>query len=224
MRDGGKDGNLLLGVDTCGATGSVALGRVLGDGIEVVGERMIAGGELSVSLISGVADLLDAAGIAIADLAGIVVVPGPGTFTGIRIGLAAVKGLAEAAGLPVVTVSRLRLLAELAQAPSSVLDAHRGQVFCGFYADEPREVLMTAGEVNAMGGFAGRVGVCESSVAQWIEELVGEPEVVQVASPTAADVLRAGLASWRAGTFADLATLDGYYLRGADAKLAAGRS
>jgi len=210
---------LWLAVDSCGATGSVALGRAAGGLVEVLGERQIAGGELSVKLLGEIAGLLDGAGVTVGGLAGIVAVPGPGTFTGIRIGLAAVKALAQAADLPIVTVSRLRLLAELAEASVSVLDAHRGQVFCGFYEGEPLEVLMTAGEVNSMGGFAGRVAVCESAVEMSIEELVGEPEMVRVAAPTAADVLRFA----RVGVVADVAALDGYYLRGADAKLAGGR-
>lgn len=217
-----SDGGLLLGVDSCGVEGSVALGRMMEGEVKLLGERRIAGGALSVGLVAAIADLLAGAGVAVGDLAGIAVVAGPGTFTGIRIGVAAVKALAEAAGLLVVAVSRLALLAEKAEAPCAVLDAHRGQVFCGFYraGEGVREVLMTAGEVNAMGGFSGRVAVCEAAVAQWIDELVGEPEVVQVAGPTAADALRFGVGEWRAGRFADVAMLDGYYLRGADAKVA----
>ncbi len=217
-----REGGLLLAVDSCGVEGSVALGRVVEAEVELLGESRIAGGALSVGLVSGIAELLAGAGVAVGDLAGIVVVSGPGTFTGIRIGVAAVKALAEAAGLPVVAVSRLALLAEKGEARCSILDAHRGQVFCGFYqaGEAAREVLMTAGEVNAMGGFAGRVAVCEAAVAQWIDELVGEPDVVQLAAPTAADALRYGVSDWRAGRFADVAALDGYYLRGADAKVA----
>jgi tRNA threonylcarbamoyladenosine biosynthesis protein TsaB len=156
----------------------------------------------------------------VADLGGIVAVAGPGSFTGIRIGLAAVKAIAEARGLPVVTVSRLALLAELGQAPCSVLDAHRGQFYCGMYeGGEVREMLLTAGEINAMGGLAGRVAVCEETVAQLLEELYGEPEIVRVAAPAASDALRFSLTKWRAGELADVASLDGYYLRGADAKV-----
>jgi len=113
----------------------------------------------------------------------------------------------------------LKLLAEAGQADCSVLDAHRGQYYCGFYGQELREVLMTAGEINVMGGLRGRVAVCEETVAQALEELCGEPDIVRVAAPTAVDALRASLAKWTAGEFADVASLDGYYLRGADAKI-----
>jgi tRNA threonylcarbamoyladenosine biosynthesis protein TsaB len=151
-----------------------------------------------------------------------VAVAGPGSFTGIRVGLAAVKGLAEAANLPVVTLSRLALLADSAHAPCAVLDAHRGQFYCGMYGDRvAREMLLTAGEINAMGGLTGKVAVCEETVAQLLEELYGEPELIRAPAPTAAVALRYSLSKWRAGEFADLAQLDGYYLRGADAKVSA---
>ena len=216
------ESGILLGVDTCGATGSIALGRVLDGRVELLGETQIAGGEHSVSLVQGIADLLASSGSRVADLTGIVAVAGPGSFTGIRIGLAAVKAIAESAGLPVVAVSRLALLAELAKAPCAVLDAHRGQFYCGMYGlDGVQEILLTAGEMNAMGGLAGRVAVCEETVAQLLEELYGEPELVRLQAPTAEDAIRFSLRKWRAGELADVAALDGYYLRGVDAKVSA---
>jgi tRNA threonylcarbamoyladenosine biosynthesis protein TsaB len=215
---------LLLGLDTCGTVGSVALGRVDGGRVVILGEAQIPGGEISVALIQVIADLLTGAGFGVGDLAGIVAVTGPGSFTGIRVGLAAVKGLAEAAGLPVITISRLVQLADDADAPCVVLDAHRGQFYCGMYGDgQAREVLLTAGEINSMGGLVGKVAVCEETVAQLLEELYGEPELIRIAAPTAAGALRHSLGKWLAGEFTDLALLDGYYLRGADAKVSTRR-
>jgi tRNA threonylcarbamoyladenosine biosynthesis protein TsaB len=216
------DGSLLLGVDTCGTTGSIALGRVQEGRVVPFGEVALAGGEFAGRLVQAIADLLAAGGVAVGDLAGLVVVAGPGSFTGIRIGLATVKGLAEAADLPVVTVSRLALLAHEARTPCAVLDAHRGQIFCGVFGrgEASQELLLTAGEVNAMGGLSGRVGVCEEAVEQFLEMLHGEPELVRVAAPTAAAALEFSMSRWQAGELADVASLDGHYLRGADAKLA----
>jgi len=214
---------VLLAVDSCGTVGSAALGLVLDGRIELLGDVLIPGGELSVSLVQAVADLLSGAGIIVADLSGVIAVAGPGSFTGIRIGLAVVKGLAEAAGLPVVTVSRLAMLASVAGTQTAVLDAHRGQMYCGIYGDSHFEALLTAGEVNAMGGLPGPVAVCEESVAQALEELQGEPEIVRVPALGAAEALRFGLRTWLAGEFADVSALDGYYLRGADAKVAGQR-
>ncbi|MGB6728690.1 MAG: tRNA (adenosine(37)-N6)-threonylcarbamoyltransferase complex dimerization subunit type 1 TsaB, partial [Terracidiphilus sp.] len=104
-------GKLLLAVDTCGPSGSVALGRLAGRDLEILGETELEGRSYSATLVTAVADLLDAAGASVSDLGGIVAVNGPGSFTGVRVGLSAVKGLAEADRIPVVAVSRLKVLA-----------------------------------------------------------------------------------------------------------------
>ena len=216
-------GRVVLAIDTCGVTGSIALGRVVDEELSVLGEATIPGGELSIALVQAIADLLAAAGVSVRGLGLIIAVTGPGSFTGIRVGLAVVKGLAEANGIEVMTVSRLAMLAALARTPTAVLDAHRGQVFCRISQAEGKaeEMLLTAGEINAMGGLPGPIGVCEESVAQALEELRGEPELVRVPAPAAADAMRFRLLH---GEVADVETLDGYYLRGADAKVAGGRA
>jgi tRNA threonylcarbamoyladenosine biosynthesis protein TsaB len=63
---------------------------------------------------------------------------GPGSFTGVRVGLTAVKGLAEATGKRVVAVSNLRALAFFGTAPlrATVLDARRGEVYGAVYNDQ----------------------------------------------------------------------------------------
>jgi tRNA threonylcarbamoyladenosine biosynthesis protein TsaB len=76
------------------------------------------------------------------ELEGIAVGIGPGSFTGVRIGLATARGLALALGVPVAGVSTLDALAAGAPAALPVVDARRGEVFV--LQDEPR-VLAPAG-------------------------------------------------------------------------------
>ncbi len=80
-----------------------------------------------------VRSVLGLAGLAVTDLDGFAVTLGPGTFTGLRIGVGTVKGLAEAAGKPVVGVSSLRALAEQANLDGRLIcpmiDARRGEVY-----------------------------------------------------------------------------------------------
>src|SRR5579862_9278906 len=99
-------GGLMLSIDTCGPSGSVALGRLAGRDLEVLGETGLAGRTYSATLVAAIRELLAANGAALKDLGGIIVVNGPGSFTGVRVGLSAVKGLAEGAQIPVVALSR----------------------------------------------------------------------------------------------------------------------
>ncbi len=122
-------GGLMLSIDTCGPSGSVALGRLAGRDLEVLGETELAGRTYSATLVSAVSELLAGSGFELKDLGGIVAVNGPGSFTGVRVGLSAVKGLAEGAQIPVVAVSRLLVLSRKAGVPSCALDAHRDEVF-----------------------------------------------------------------------------------------------
>jgi len=68
---------------------------------------------------------------------------GPGSFTGVRVGLTAVKGLAEATGKRVVAVSNLRALAWFGSAPlrATVLDARRGEVYAAVYNDRLEAIM-----------------------------------------------------------------------------------
>jgi tRNA threonylcarbamoyladenosine biosynthesis protein TsaB len=84
--------------------------------------------------------LLADALIDLTQLTAVVVVDGPGSFTGIRIGLSAVKALAEALNLPVYPISRLRVLAQTHSAAGAamgaVLDAGRGEFYLGQYTPQ----------------------------------------------------------------------------------------
>ena len=76
-------------------------------------------------------------GLTVSELDGFAVTRGPGTFTGVRIGISSVKGLAVASGKPVVGVSSLDVLAMQASLSSylicPLLDARRGEVYCARY-------------------------------------------------------------------------------------------
>ncbi|HEX2695618.1 MAG TPA: tRNA (adenosine(37)-N6)-threonylcarbamoyltransferase complex dimerization subunit type 1 TsaB [Acidobacteriota bacterium] len=126
---------LILAVDTTTSSGSVALledRRLVG---EIAGE---SGATHSARLLGAVDRLLRSESLAIADIGAFAVAAGPGSFTGIRIGLSTVKALAFASGKPVVPVSSLRALAlklALAGAPlvCPVLDAKKGEVYAALF-------------------------------------------------------------------------------------------
>lgn len=213
---------LLLGIDTCGPMGSVALGRVAGSengaGVEILGQTELEGRSYSTTLVAAIADLLAASGFKVKDLDVMVAVSGPGSFTGVRIALAAVKGLAEPAQIPVVVLSRLEILARKAGVPWSALDAHRGEVFLRM--DQPvRELLAGARELAVLDPIPVRIAICDDAAAVVLSTAWPSVELERTVAPNAADALEQGAARVAAGEFADLATLDGHYLRRSDAEI-----
>ncbi|MGA2649756.1 MAG: tRNA (adenosine(37)-N6)-threonylcarbamoyltransferase complex dimerization subunit type 1 TsaB [Terracidiphilus sp.] len=218
-------GRLLLAIDTCGPTGSIALGRLAGRDLDILGQVELEGRSYSATLVAAVEGLLMEAHVALKDVGGIVVVNGPGSFTGVRVGLAAVKGLAEAgaggAEIPVVAVSRLDVLSRKAAVPSAALDAHRDEVFLRVerIGAAPRELLAGARELAAIDPAPLRVAVCDDAAAARISTAWPATQLVRVAAPLAKDALRTGEARLVAGAHVDLARLDGHYLRRSDAEI-----
>jgi tRNA threonylcarbamoyladenosine biosynthesis protein TsaB len=112
---------LTLAFDTATSIATAALVR---DG-EVLGERV----SRAVRVLEDADELLRESGSVPADLTGIVVGTGPGSFTGLRMGLAAARGLALALDLSVAGVSTLEALAAGAPGALPVVDAGRREVF-----------------------------------------------------------------------------------------------
>jgi len=210
----------LLAIDTCGPSGSVALGRLAGRDLEILGQTELEGRSYSATLVSAIGQILAGAGVALGDLGGIVAVNGPGSFTGVRVGLSAVKGLAESPRIPVAPLSRLLVLSRKSGVPSCALDAHRGEVFLRLEeAGKPsRELLAGKQELAAIQPPL-RVAVCDDQAAELLAAAWLSTQVVLCAAPTAADALRPGEARLVAGGDVDLALLDGNYLRRSDAEI-----
>lgn len=212
---------LLLGVDTCGPSGSVALARLSGDKLESLAETELAGRSYSATLVAAVGDLLNHTGNSLAQLRAIVVVNGPGSFTGVRVGLSAVKGLAEPSQVPVLAVSRLEVLAHKAGVASSALDAHRHEAFLRMAVEGGAtwELLAGRAELAAMGSGPDRVAVCDDGAALLLGEAWPLAELIRMVAPNASDALELALPRILAQDFADLALLDGHYLRRSDAEI-----
>jgi tRNA threonylcarbamoyladenosine biosynthesis protein TsaB len=216
-----RDGGLVLGIDTCGPMGSVALVRSFGDLVEIVGETELEGRSYSATLVAAVGDLLARGGVVLSDVGAIVAVNGPGSFTGVRVGLSAVKGLAEVGQIPVTAVSRLEVLAWKAGVGAAALDAHRHEVFLRLGRDGPaaREMLAGAKELAVMDRQGGPIAVCDDGAVALLGGVWPAAELVRVSAPTAADAIRLCAGRVEAGDFVDLALLDGHYLRRSDAEI-----
>ena len=102
---------LLLGIDTSGRNGSVALCRGDAESFDVLQLAALEGGTYSARLMPTIASMLQQNHFDKKQLDGFAAVSGPGSFTGLRVGLATVKGLCEVLQKPLATVSMLEALA-----------------------------------------------------------------------------------------------------------------
>jgi tRNA threonylcarbamoyladenosine biosynthesis protein TsaB len=129
----------LLGLDSSTAASAACVLRADGEAFEVVPElvELTAAPAHSRDLLTRAAGVMDRAGLEFSDLDAVAVGTGPGSFTGLRVGIATARGLAAAHRLELRPVSSLAALAEGIDAPARLplIDARRGEVFAGLYAD-----------------------------------------------------------------------------------------
>jgi tRNA threonylcarbamoyladenosine biosynthesis protein TsaB len=124
---------LVLGLDTTTSSGSCALAR---DGRVVCQQANDTPNAHAEHLPGDLMSLLDNAGISLRDIDVFAVATGPGSFTGLRIGIATMQGLAFAEGKPLVGVSGFDALARTVDSAGTVatwVDAWRGEVFASLY-------------------------------------------------------------------------------------------
>ena len=126
---------IVLSLDTTTRSGSAAVidsGRIRA---QLAGDATLTHGQ---RLPADLMRVIDQAGVALGDVNLLAVAAGPGSFTGLRVGIAAMQGLAFATGLRIVPVSALDALARAAadgrRAVAAWMDAQRGQVYAALYA------------------------------------------------------------------------------------------
>lgn len=170
---------------------------------------------------------------------------GPGSFTGLRVGLAAAKGWAEVYGKPIAAISGLEAIAVQSRSPNSLLvpvtDAQRGQVYCGRYRRmqaQDDDGLALDGEERVMdpeefvGALAGIAGDCSFTVVTPAPELLSkilsdhkpllatrDPKIDEVSPMLAPHVGHLGYARAQRGDLDDALTLAASYIRRTDAEL-----
>lgn len=221
----------MLCLDASAPRTCVALGWVEGDrdALVIAEQREEPGSQTSKRLHLRLAAALSAAQIGAGDLRVIAGGRGPGTFTGSRVAIATVKGLAFGLGLPVVPVSTLASLAasiEVDGPTLALLDARRGQVYGAVYVvgervelRGPERVTELAGLLAELGGeLGGELGKlraigpgCEPYAEQMPAAL--REGATRVQGPSARGLWRAAVSAWRAGEAVDVDGLGVSYLR-----------
>lgn len=232
----------ILAVDTATALCGVAVLDARSDGSERSATRRRAVTTHSEMLLPLVAECLSELDLRPADLTAVACVAGPGSFTGLRIGLATAKGLCFALGLPLTMVSSLAALAERGLRGAhrrpllAVLPAFRGQVFARLFAGAAAETAPVAAALfrtpqlmddgvyapqvlaDAVAGLAPVVVGCEGP---W-----GGTRCDDDLAPHPLDVARLGVRKLAAGEIAALRSVVPNYLcvSAAEEALGAGRA
>jgi tRNA threonylcarbamoyladenosine biosynthesis protein TsaB len=218
---------LLLAADTSGKHGSIALARCGPDEachiLEVV---PLAGGTFSAQLVPQVATLLGKHGVSKQDVGGFAVVSGPGSFTGLRVGLAAIKALAEVLAKPIAAVSLLEAVAVSGRGQGKVvaaLDAGRAEVYIGEYEVEGAAAqlvsqrLVTRSEFVLIAADASVVVTPDPGLAEAARGAALHVE--QVDLPRADAIVRLGWRKLQAGQTISPGELDANYIRRSDAEI-----
>lgn len=204
-----------LVIDTCSNIGSVAIARVESGSTQILSSQELAGKTFSLYLVAKIEESLAQSGISLSDLDAVAVVNGPGSFTGIRIGVSTAKALAEVAKKPLIALSRLEVLSRLAGTSSAALDAGRGELYLRTSLPVVRELLLPQGELTEFVEGQETIAVCEESL---LVPLTGV-RTVQAQMPSAADAVPLVAERFYSGAFEDVVSLDGNYLRRSDAEI-----
>jgi tRNA threonylcarbamoyladenosine biosynthesis protein TsaB len=216
---------LLLAADTSGKHGSIALTRCEPDGacdaLEVVA---LAGGTFSAQLVPQIAALLTKYNFDKRQIDAFAVAIGPGSFTGLRVGLAAIKALAEVLAKPIAAVSLLEAVAMAGGVEGDVvpvLDAGRNEVYVGEYevlnsATMRREGLLTRKEFLDI-ATAKTVITPDATIA----EAARGPalKVVEIERPRSDAIARIGWRKILTGETVSPEALDANYIRRSDAEI-----
>jgi tRNA threonylcarbamoyladenosine biosynthesis protein TsaB len=228
---------ITLGIDTCEARGSVAVRK---EGNLVSLQKHESSEDYSSWLLPAVERGLRTADANLRELDLLAVASGPGSFTGVRVGLTTVKAWAELFGIRVVGVSRLEVMARQAEDSSGFaaasFDAQRGQVFGGLYKHIEKQSwsLIEQDMVIAPDEFVRWVAQHSGGEAmRWItldpELIAGTPSwearaargerLIRCADGLAAGVAELGEERAREGKFTDPLLLDANYVRRSDAEI-----
>ncbi len=219
---------LILAIDTSGPSGGISLAQADEKSFRLIESAAIAGGTFSAQLIPTFAALLKKHGFGAGDIGGLVAASGPGSFTGLRVGLSAIKGLAETLRAPIATVSVLEALAMMSEHNGKIvalMDAGRKEVFLGAY-DKSEQALVK--EREQLLSQQDLIAALNSGEPAWvithdasIAELAAATHcaVSVVARPGNEIIAHIGAGKLLAGETVSVEALDANYLRRSDAEI-----
>lgn len=207
---------LTLAVDTTDAWGSIALADENGIREEVL---LHAPEGFSHVLFGEIDALLKRRDVRLSDVELFAGASGPGSFTGVRVGLSAIKGLAEVGGKRVVALSNLRILAEFgtSDARATIIDAHRGEIYGALYNSSGEQTVP-----EAVLPFEKFRALLPHGPIEWISQVPAlgpDRPTVLVPRAIAGTLARLAIRQAAAGLAEDPAAIEANYVRRSDAEL-----
>jgi len=193
----------ILAIDTTSDLGSIAIV----EHERVIEEVVLESGDGFAHVLFGdIENLLARHGLRLNNIDGFASATGPGTFTGVRVGLTAVKGLAEAMARKVVAVSNLKAMAWFGtqELRAVWIDARRGEIYGAVY--------------NAALELVRDEVVMKQDV--WLASLPGDVEILSAPRALAGAIGKIAAREFAAGRGLDPAAVDANYVRRSDAELA----
>ncbi len=214
---------LLIAIETSGRNGSIALCRGDAEFFETLQIAALDGGNYSERLLAALAEILRTNNLHKSEIDAFVAVSGPGSFTGLRVGLATVKGLCEALGKPLATVSMLEALVITRGRDgeaTALLNAGRGEIYVGEYRVASGRAELLQGYIAKLEEFRSAAAVLLTSDEPVANALRAAGPDVALVEPVRADGIgRIGLRKLLTGEVDDVATIDVNYMRRSDAEL-----
>ena len=212
---------MILSIDTTSEFASIALT----EGERTIDEILLRSPDGFGHILFGhLEQLLSRRGVTVQQIDCFAAASGPGSFTGVRVGLTAVKGLAEATGKRVVAVSNLRAMAFFGTGAlrATVLDARRGEVYCALYDDRleavaPETVMKFPAWLETLP--AAGYEFISNDFSPFRSHV--DPGIPVVTAPRAM-AQAIGIIAWmevQAGRAQDAAQIDANYVRRSDAEL-----
>ena len=224
---------IVIGIDTSTSQTSVAIGTEH----EILAKASVAGAARQESVTPLLHDLLERSGLSLSQVGGIAVGVGPGLFTGLRVGVATAKSVAQVANLPIVGITSLDALAYAVRYTprriAAVIDARRGEVFSAIYRAVPGGVVREgdydvhppdrlAAELQASAGEVLAVGNGAMLYRHVLEEVGSRLEVASsiTAHPEAASLVELAVPRFLREEHDRLFDVVPLYLRRSDAEIA----
>ncbi|MFL6447881.1 MAG: tRNA (adenosine(37)-N6)-threonylcarbamoyltransferase complex dimerization subunit type 1 TsaB [Bryobacteraceae bacterium] len=215
----------VLALDLTSDFGSLAIRR---DGRTVLEQALESRVGFAHLVFTAIEKILSDAGATLSGIDCFAVSTGPGAFTGLRVALAAVKGLADVMRKPAIGVSKLRAMASFGTASQRIvlLDARRGDVFAAVYNQDLEAVVEeTVTEPKAwLANLSDHEYQIVTIDSTWLESIVSSTQFtgvpwIEAPRNLAGAIAKCAEADLRSGAAGDPSALDANYVRRSDAEL-----